>query len=260
MMLSTLLKTLLLPPAINILLIFAGLLVWKRYYYLSRASMWLGFLSLWCLSLPVVSAYLFQDLEAPFVAITTEQQALLAGGEAPDGVEAIVVLGAGRHYRAQEYGGEDTLSHHALWRLRYAGVLAKRWGLPVLVSGGNVRSVDIIPEAVMGVNFLQEELGVEVAWVEGESRNTWENAQLSQKVLSAKGISKVVLVTHAYHMRRSVFSFDQAGVEHIPMPTGFLGEQASSAWWRNWLPEAGALQRSYIALHEYLGWLYYQIK
>jgi uncharacterized SAM-binding protein YcdF (DUF218 family) len=258
MILSTLLKTLLLPPTINILLILVGLLFWRRCRFLARSSVWLGLLSLWVLSTPIVGAYLHYGLEASFI-IDTPQQSLVQGYKAPDGVQAIVVLGAGRHYQAQEYGG-DTLSHQALWRLRYGGVLAKRWGLPVIVSGGNVRTGDIIPEGVLGANFLQNELGVDTVWAEGRSRNTWENAQLTKALLEEKGIRKVVLVTHAYHMRRSVYAFEQAGIPHVAMPTGFLSHQAPSVRWRNWLPSAFALQRSYLALHEYLGWFYYQIK
>jgi uncharacterized SAM-binding protein YcdF (DUF218 family) len=259
MILSTLLKTLLLPPAINILLILVGLLFWVRHRFLARASVWLGLLSLWALSTPIVGAYLHYDLEVPYLMDVPQQQSLLMESHAPDGVQAIVVLGAGRHYQAQEYGG-DTLSHNALWRLRYGAVLAKRWNLPVIVSGGNVRSGEIIPEGVLGAHFLLGELGVDTVWVEGRSRNTWENAQFTHALLEEKGIRKVAVVTHAYHMRRSVYAFEQAGIAHIAMPTGFLSHQAASAWWGNWLPSVSGLQRSYLALHEYLGWFYYQIK
>ncbi len=259
MIISTLLKTLLLPPAINILCILLGLVLWRSYKWLARVSLCLGFLSLWALSLPVVSAYLHQQLEAPFV-LDTQQRQWLSSSTPPEGVEAVVVLGAGRHYRAQEYGGSDTLSHSALWRLRFGGLLAKRWNLPVIVSGGNVFNGDIIPEAALGADFLINELGVDSVWQEGNSRNTWENAQFTKALLDNRGIDRVLLVTHAYHMRRSSFSFAQAGVEFIPVPTGFLGNQAPGAWWRNWLPEAGALLSSYAALHEYLGWYYYHTK
>jgi len=231
-----------------LLMIVGGFLMWFRYRYLARMSVLVGVVSLWGLSLPVVSAYLHQDLEARYVAETPNSL--------PSGVQAIVVLGAGRHYRATEYGG-DTLSHSALWRLRYGGYLAKRWGLPVLVSGGNVRSFDVVPEAEMGVDFLRNELGVIVAWAESKSRNTWENAQLSKTFLDEKNIRHVALVTHAYHMPRSVYAFQKAGLTVTPMPTGQLSQQSPSAYWLNWLPSTQALNRSYLALHEYLGLLFY---
>lgn len=251
MMLTTLIKTLLLPPALPLLMVVSGFLVWSRYRYLARVSVLLGVCTLWVLSLPVVSAYLHQGLDSDYVATTPSV--------APSGVQAIVVLGAGRHYRAAEYGG-DTLSHSALWRLRYGGYLAKRWGLPVIVSGGNVRSFDVVSEADMGVDFLQNELNVDIAWPEGESRNTWENAHFTKKMLDKQGIHHVALVTHAYHMPRSVYAFQQAGLAVSPMPTGQLSQQSSPSYWLNWLPSAGALHISRLALHEYLGLLFYSLK
>jgi uncharacterized SAM-binding protein YcdF (DUF218 family) len=251
MMLTTLIKTLLLPPALPLLMIVGGFLVWSRYRYLARMSVFLGVLALWGLSLPVVSAYLHQGLDSQYIAGTPSALS--------DDIQAIVVLGAGRHYSASEYGG-DTLSHSALWRLRYGGYLAKRWDLPVLVSGGNVRSFDVTPEAEMGVDFLKNELDVVSAWPENQSRNTWENAQFSKILLDKKNIHHVALVTHAYHMPRSVYAFQQAGLMVTPMPTGQWSQQSASGYWLNWLPSAQALNRSYLALHEYLGLLFYSLK
>jgi uncharacterized SAM-binding protein YcdF (DUF218 family) len=250
-MLTTLIKTLLLPPTLPLLMIVVGFLAWSHSRYLAKSSVFLGVVMLWVLSLPVVSAYLHYGLESSYMAETPDS--------VPAGVQAIVVLGAGRHYSASEYGG-DTLSHSALWRLRYGGYLAKRWNIPVLVSGGNVRSFDVVPEAEMGVYFLQKELNVVTAWPESQSRNTWENAEFSAALLGSKGIHHVALVTHAYHMPRSVYAFQAAGLMVTPMPTGQVSQQSSFAYWLNWLPSAHALSRSYLALHEYLGLLFYSLR
>jgi uncharacterized SAM-binding protein YcdF (DUF218 family) len=175
------------------------------------------------------------------------------------GVGAIVVLGVGRHYDAQEYGG-DTLSHSALWRLRYAAYLAKRGDLPVVVSGGNVHPFERVSEAQMAVAFLRDELDVAEAWPESRSRNTWENAQFTKTLLEQKGITRVALVTHAYHMPRAMLAFTKAGIDYIPMPTGYLGNQSRADFWLDWLPSAAAFNGSCLALHEWLGLLYYRLK
>lgn len=275
MMLSTLLKTLLLPPALPLLMIIFGLLLIGgrslRTRVMARLWIGLGVISLWVLAMPVTSAWLHKPLESGFAA----HSPLLT----PTGVEAIVVLGAGRHYGAPEYQDitygkvegaaaadamstalqSHTLSHSALWRLRYGAYLSKRWSLPVIVSGGSVRPFDHITEAEMGVRFLQEEMAVAVAWPENRSRNTWENAQLTSQLLQGKGIGRVALVTHAYHMPRSVYAFQQAGIEVVAMPTG-QQSHIVSAYWLHWLPSAKGLQQSYLALHEYLGLLFYRLK
>lgn len=251
MMLTTLIKTLLLPPAIQLILIIGGFLFWSRYRYLARMSVFLGVMSLWALSLPVVSSWLHSSLDAEYsVAIPTDR---------PQGVQAIVVLGAGRHYDATEYGG-DTLNHSALWRLRYGAYLANRWNLPVVVSGGNVHPFEHVAEATLGADFLRNEMAVENVWEETRSQNTWENARFTKILLDQESIQKVALVTHAYHMPRSVYAFEQAGVDVIPMPTGQLSQQSPGAYWLNWLPSARALNTSYLALHEYLGLLFYSLK
>ncbi len=48
----------------------------------------------------------------------------------------LVALGGGTYPEAPEYGG-DTVSTGSLERLRYAALLYRRSGKPILVSGGN---------------------------------------------------------------------------------------------------------------------------
>jgi uncharacterized SAM-binding protein YcdF (DUF218 family) len=75
-----------------------------------------------------------------------------------------------------------------------------------------------------------------------------------------------LLLTHAYHMRRAQYSFLRAGVDIIPMATGFVSSRLVSegepwyGWWDDWLPSAYHLNQSYIALHEYIGPLFYLIR
>ncbi len=254
-MFVTVFKTLLLPPALQILLILVSWVLWRRYYFLSRLCLFLGVVSLWGLSLPVTSAWLHQYLEQPYINQVSDQQV-----KAPKGADVIVVLGAGRHYQAPEYGGGDTISHQALWRLRFAGKLAKTLELPLVVSGGSVLPFEKHSEAEIASEFLRNELGVAKVLIEPNSRTTWENAQQTKLLLEQKGFKRALLVTHAYHMKRAVYAFDRAGIENIPMPTGFLGNQAKVDWLGDWLPRAESLKRSSLALHEHLGLLFYRFK
>lgn len=258
MSLTWFLKAILLPPGLQIVLILLGLIgISSRLNWLRRIcklSLWSGLLSLWLLSLPVVSNWLFYPLEAPYTAYTSE--------EPPEGLDAIVMLGAGRHYDAGEYGG-DTVSHSALWRIRYAAYLAKRWDLPVIISGGKVKSFDKLSEAQIGSSFLNE-LGVTEVIQEPDSRTTWENAIYTTQLLAQKGHSDIALVTHGYHMRRAIYSFQQAikgsSINLVPMPTGMKFSSKRGGYWEDWLPSASSLHDSRTALHEYLGLLFYFLK
>ena len=81
--------------------------------------------------------------------------------------------------------------------------------------------------------------------------DTFENARNSVRLLKADGIHRIVLVTHATHLRRSVHEFIAAGVEVVPAPVGMLA--ARDLGMSRYLPNLGALQRSYAAIYELLG-------
>jgi uncharacterized SAM-binding protein YcdF (DUF218 family) len=97
-----------------------------------------------------------------------------------------------------------------------------------------------------------------VRWTEDASDNTWENAVETRKVLNQAGIRKIYLVTHAWHMRRSVLAFERAGFEVVPAPTAYTTRYRTSLF--SFVPSAGALLDSRIFLHEGIGILWYLFK
>ncbi len=234
---------------------------WRSFKRLAKLSLALAVSSLLLLSMPIVSEALFLWLESPFV-----KQASLAHQSK---ASAVIVLGGGRLRLAPEFDGKDQLSHHALWRLRYGAYLARKRvdisgrQLPVVVSGGVVKPYELVSEAQMAADVLQQEFAIDYVIAEPASRDTWQNARNTATLLKANDFSTVLLVTHAYHMRRAQYAFVQAGVDVIPMATGFFSSRLQSktepwyGWWDDWLPRASYLHQSYIALHEYLGLLFY---
>jgi uncharacterized SAM-binding protein YcdF (DUF218 family) len=174
--------------------------------------------------------------------------------------QAIVVLGAGRYRSAPEYGGADTVPRLGLERLRYAAKLSRETGLPVLASGGAVLA-EAIPEAET-MRIVLKEFGVEARWLETQSRNTYENAQYSARLLKNEGIEEVLLVTHAWHMPRAREAFEFAGLKAIPAPMGFMGggTSAERLGLLNWLPDAAALYDNRLLMHELLGRWWYRLR
>jgi uncharacterized SAM-binding protein YcdF (DUF218 family) len=98
---------------------------------------------------------------------------------------------------------------------------------------------------------LQQDFGVTARWREGESINTIENARYSARILAGAGIRKVILVTDAWHMPRSVARFRAAGLEVVPAPTGFVSRPGLSAV--DFLPSAAYLSVSSRAFREWIG-------
>lgn len=242
------LKSLLLPPGGLLLLGLIGLFLSGR--LLGRLLLLVTLSSLYLLSTPFISHQLMAGLET--IGALTEAQ--LSSPPA----QAIVVLGGGRHTAAPEYLNRDTLSRWSLERIRYAAWLAKKSGLPVIPSGGNPLS-DGPPEAQLARQILQQEFGVKVIASEELSRTTAEHAVLLQPILERLEIRRVILVTHAWHMLRALDVFSRAGIDTLAAPMGFEHTQTRGDI-HDWLPSSQGLVSSQLALHEYLGRIWYRIR
>ena len=93
--------------------------------------------------------------------------------------------------------------------------------------------------------------------VEGQSRNTYENAREASELLAERGIERVILVTSALHMPRALATFRATQLDVVPAPTDFEVTTVGERTLLDLLPDAEALQGSSRALKEYLGlWVY----
>ena len=99
--------------------------------------------------------------------------------------------------------------------------------------------------------------GIEATWLESRSRATAENASNSYAILAPEGKTRILLVTSAIHMARSVLSFEQAGFSVVAAPTMFVDRRPLSVL--AFLPQAGSLELSSQAIHEWLGYLVYRL-
>jgi uncharacterized SAM-binding protein YcdF (DUF218 family) len=170
--------------------------------------------------------------------------------------DVIVVLGGGRE-QADPGWGADQPSLMALERVRYAARLAKASGLPLLTSGG-LHYGQPPSEAALMAEVLIEDYGLPVRWQEGGSRTTWENAVYSAALLRQEGIQRVVLVTQAWHMPRARWCFEQAGLQVVSAPMGFLGVPHGRPA-AGLMPESKALWQTGLLINEALGQLIYPL-
>lgn len=238
--LKKILSALVLPPGGPLVLAALGLLLLRRWPRFGKTLAWSGLVLLWLLATPLVSHAL--------MALVEDQPPLQPA--AMKQAQAIVVLGGGSYFDAPEYGG-DTAGSASLERIRYAARLARESGLPILVSGGaplgGKAEGEVMREA------LERDFGVRVRWVEAQSFDTAQNAGLSAAVLHAAGVDSVLLVTHAFHMRRARAAFEQAGMRVVPAPTAYSTRGPFSLHYL--LPGIRGLQLGHQALHEALGLL-----
>lgn len=244
-MISKIVAQLLLPPANLLLLGLFGAILTRWWRTLGFALMALAVLALYLLSIPVVASRLLSALE-PAAAVDLSQPA-----------QAIVILGGGLYANAPEYGGE-TINATSLERVRYGARLYRETQLPITVTGGVLMRGQRASEGALMEKSLREDFRVPVRWVEGQAHTTEQNAVLTARMLRPLGISRVYLVTHAWHMPRAMRSFSAAGFQPIAAPTGFTTSFRGDI--RGFIPDAKSLQKSYFAMHEVIGLLWYRLK
>jgi uncharacterized SAM-binding protein YcdF (DUF218 family) len=245
---SGLLRNAILPPGLLFVVILAGLAIRLRW---RRGGNWLagfGLVLLYTSCTAIGSRLLVEPLEA----MTTP---LAEPGRA--GAQANVGQAAGREPAAPEYGDQGIPDYIALARLRYAARLHRQTGLPVLVTGGNRIERDSPSKAEEMAIALREDFDIPVRWVEGESETTQQNAKFSARLLQQDGFKRVLLVTDAMHMRRSVEVFAYYGLEPVAAPTLFFsrGELDALAW----LPGPEGLRRTWYATYEWIGLIWYRL-
>lgn len=255
------------PPGIVVLLLILTFLAYLRRQWLGSAFLVLSTVTLIILSLPLTAQQLMNGLQGfakPPELVRMAEKGPQASLFVPkdslkDLPEAIVVLGSGRYSEAPEYGFEDTVSARGLERLRYAASLQRKTGLPILVSGGAPHG-ESTAEADHMQAALTEDFRAQVKWVERESRTTAENARYSQALLTTAKVRHVYLVTHAWHMRRAARAFESAGIRVTPAPTGFHTLSSAVRKSGGYLPSAAGLYYTRLALHEYLGFAWYDLR
>jgi uncharacterized SAM-binding protein YcdF (DUF218 family) len=168
----------------------------------------------------------------------------------------LVVLAAERVEAAPEYGG-PTIGALTLERIRYAAHLQRLTGLPIVASGGPAKPGQQSTAALM-CDALTGDFGVTVAGIEERSLTTEENAAFSMPVVRALGGTAVVVVTHAWHMPRALASFAGFGLPVIAAPTGFASARTVEPG--DLVPHASALTRSFLGLHELIGYAAYRVR
>lgn len=237
---------LVLPPAVVLVLaaLGFGLRRWRLRW--GNAVIAAAFLLLWVLSTPVIAYWQLKMVEGPAVR----------GPLTGTGARAIVVLGAGTYGQAPEYGS-DMVTAYGLERVRYAARLYRATGLPIMLSGGSPLNTST-SEAEQMRDILIQELTTPVTWLESASVDTLGNAVECEKILHEEGITRVLLVTHAWHMRRAKAAFEHVGVQVVPAPIGYTGEATDTV--AEFIPSTRGLVASYHAWHETIGLAWYRIR
>lgn len=233
------------PPVGFLWLALAGLMLARIGRRSGRALAAIGLAGLYASATPVVSHALLSGLELP--AASTAENAMEPA--------AIVILGGDGHL-SQDVSEGAVPGSLSLERLAGGAGLARRTGLPVLITGGSLGHGQPPIADLMAASF-EHDFGLTAKWREERSENTCENASLSADILRRAGIGSAWAVTHAWHMKRALLSFERAGfpVRPAPLPTEYYEFEGIS----DLLPHITAWVRSYYAFHEWIGLAAYRM-
>lgn len=167
----------------------------------------------------------------------------------------IIVLGSGIIQNSLEYR-EARLSSVSLERLRYGVWLSRKTGIQVGFSGGvGWAGEPGESEAATAQRVASLEFHWPLKWVEGDSRDTLENAERSIRMLGDDGIQHVVLVTSGLHMQRALGAFKRASlgkgmtIEPAAMNLALRTDRSLYAW----TPSPEGCVNVNVILREWLG-------
>jgi uncharacterized SAM-binding protein YcdF (DUF218 family) len=230
--------------------ILGAALLRSKWWRLARALMWGGLGTLLIGGLSPLGDLLIRPLEGRFARPD------LDGTGA--GIAGIIVLGGAEDSRAADSPQLAPLNE-AAERYTEAVALARR--LPqvrVVFTGGSGLLVPSGPQEADVAGRLLVALGLakERLTLESRSRDTYENATLTARLVAPKPDERWLLVTSAWHMPRAMGTFRKAGfnVEPWPVdyrtPRGLDGLRLQSS-----IPEG--LRRIDFIMREYVGLIAY---
>ncbi len=238
------------------MLVIALLSFWKR-PRLAAIAIFLALLAILLPSNSWVANSLVRSLESQYLPITIPT------------ADAIVVLGgavksqvAPRPWIDVTEAGDRPIYGAQLYLQGKAPLVILSGGRIEWQGGGSPESADMAK--------LVEALGVptKVIVQDPTSLTTRENAVNVKKIMQDRGIQKILLITSAIHMPRSMAIFKKLSVEAIATPTDFLvsnqelkapqGTLQAAAL--NLFPNSTNMDQFTRALKEYLGLVIYRLR
>jgi uncharacterized SAM-binding protein YcdF (DUF218 family) len=236
--------------------IFFGMLltVWFSYRNQHRASLIIGLIAasvVFAFSLFPLGYPLLGNLERQYPATPTLSK-----------VDGVIILGGGELSARSRYWGQSQLNGSGE-RLVFGASLAHQFPeAKIVFSGGSSRLRDQLGEGPLEGNVAQDlllrlDIAPDRLMIEDKARNTYENAIFLHDLVKPKPEQTWVLVTSAFHMPRSMRSFERAGWSNVvaypvDYQTGAFGD--AIGW-----GISGHLDVFNTALKEWVGLLVYDL-
>lgn len=237
----------------NVLLLLLGtgvVMLWSRWRRAGRILLSAVFVAAFAVAVLPLSALLIHPLEQRF-----------APAALPDRVDGIIVLGGAVDPVLSASRGQPALKDAAERLVEGIGLAHRFPAATFVFTGGSGRLFDRGATEADAVRPLLADLGLAAnrIVIEDGSRNTFENAVFSRRLVAPDPAQTWLLVTSAVHMPRAVGAFRRAGWDVVPYPVDYRTLRSGPRWWPPSFDLAGGLRDLHLAIHEWLGLLAYRL-
>ena len=230
----------------------AAVAIWRGW---KKPAFWLSLSSvlvLWLFSWPPFGHALVRSLERGYAPL-----------DSCPAVSAVVVLG-GAAEPALPPRQQPELGEHGSRLLTAARVFKQGCAPCLIVSGGKIEWISARPasEAADMARLLAGSFGLDSSRIvlEEQAKSTRDHAPLVKKIMQEKNLPlKIILVTSAVHMFRSVRVFQKAGFTVYAAPGDYLTEKKFNLSFYNLFPQVKYLSQTSAVLHEYYGIISYKL-
>ncbi len=171
-------------------------------------------------------------------------------------IDYVMVLGHS-HIIDDQLPPTSELSRTALMRLVEGIRILRMYPGAKLILSGYAGGTQISHARMMASVALS--LGVsksDIILLE-DAKDTWEEARQAAAFVRDR---KLVLVTSASHMQRSMYEFHHAGLSPIPAPTNFLATMKIQQPWNKYTPKPVYMEQTDVYWHELLGTLWQKLR
>lgn len=174
--------------------------------------------------------------------------------------DVLLMLGSGAQQDLPDVNGLGQPSPIMAKSMWTTAQLYYQYRLPVLISGGGAHDVHISEAEIASREFRNIGIPDDMLYLEGQSRNTAENAQKSAVICREQGWHKPILIAAAMHAPRAAMQFKRQGLDVVVYPTHYRSSPGDYRFrMTSLIPSARNLDDVAMAMKEYLGILMIKI-
>ena len=239
------------PLVIGMMLIaVGGVMLWRGWRKTGFGFLGVSFAWFWLWSTPMMYRWIGGSLEREWPVVMAE--------DAPK-ADAIVLLGGGMGVNKNAYPYSEMWN--AADRVWHAARLYKAGKAPIVIPTGCGERESTLP-LLLGFGVPESAIVIE-----DKARNTEENARFVEKILATKNTKgtkmKVLLVTSAWHMRRSVLMYRRyaPSLEIIPAAADYEATVITGRpfCFKDIWPDTNSLFANSYIFKEYIGYWGYRL-